>query len=91
VDAEIAKMLKLLGRDSLLIITADHGTDPTTEGTDHTRERVPLLVAGPQVHPVTLGTRDTYADLGATICDVFGAAAPPAGTSFASVLLGASA
>ncbi|MFW6437858.1 MAG: phosphopentomutase [Armatimonadota bacterium] len=86
-DAEIAQILDLLDEDALMIITADHGTDPTTESTDHTRERVPLLVAGPQVRPVDLGTRDTYADLGATLCELFGAEPLPVGTSFAGELL----
>ncbi|MFO8080544.1 MAG: phosphopentomutase [Armatimonadota bacterium] len=86
-DAEIAEMLDLLREDALLIITADHGTDPTTDSTDHSRERVPLLVAGARVRPVNLGTRETYADLGATLCEIFGAQPPPAGMSFARLLL----
>jgi phosphopentomutase len=90
-DAEIASILSVTGEEGLLIITADHGTDPTMEGTDHTRERVPLLVAGDRVRPVDLGTRESYADLGATLCELFGAEAPPAGTSFAAELLGGGA
>ena len=89
--ADLAAMLAAIDRETLLMITADHGTDPTSESTDHTRERVPLLAAGPQVLPVCLGTRESYADLGATLCDLFGAAALPVGTSFAAELLGASA
>ncbi len=88
-DASLALMLEALGDDGLLMITADHGTDPTTESTDHSRERVPLLVTGAGARAVELGTRDTFADVGATICELFGAAAPPAGTSFAGELLGA--
>ncbi len=90
-DADLAAMLAAIDRETLLMITADHGTDPTSESTDHTRERVPLLAAGPQVLPVCLGTRESYADLGATLCDLFGAAALPVGTSFAAELLGARA
>ncbi len=90
-DADLSTMLAAMDRETLLMITADHGTDPTSESTDHTRERVPLLVAGPRVLPMDLGTRETYADLGATICDLFGAAALPVGTSFAAELMGASA
>jgi phosphopentomutase len=86
-DESIGQMIQLLDERSMLIVTADHGTDPTTESTDHSRERVPLLVAGPAVKPANLGTRETYADLGATICDLFDAQAPPAGTSFAAELM----
>jgi phosphopentomutase len=53
-----------------MILTADHGNDPTTPSTDHSREAVPLLVAGPGVRPATLGERD-FADVGATIADYF--------------------
>ena len=56
----------------MLVITADHGNDPTTPSTDHSREHVPLLVAGPSVATgVDLGTRATFADLGQTIADNF--------------------
>ena len=57
----------------LLIITADHGCDPTYSGTDHTREYVPILCWSRSINrPVDLGTRDTYADMAATIADYFG-------------------
>ncbi|MGZ7030633.1 MAG: phosphopentomutase [Thermoanaerobaculia bacterium] len=69
-DAELAGLLPSLRADDLLFITADHGCDPTDVSTDHTREYVPLLVAGPRIRAArSLGTRDTFADLGATICD----------------------
>jgi phosphopentomutase len=69
-DGELAELLKQMRADDLLFITADHGCDPTDVSTDHTREYVPLLVAGPSITRETpLGTRDTFADLGATICD----------------------
>ena len=90
-DADLAAMLAAIDRETLVMITADHGTDPTSASTDHTRERVPLLVTGPRVLPVNLGTRESYADLGATICDLFGAAPLLAGRSFAAELLGAGA
>lgn len=61
----------LLKEEDLLVITADHGCDPTTESTDHSREFVPLLIAGPRVNPVFLGTRETMADLGATLAEFF--------------------
>ena len=59
--------------DDLLFITADHGCDPTDVSTDHTREYVPLLVAGPSIRRErALGTRSTFADLGTTILDYLG-------------------
>jgi phosphopentomutase len=72
-DGELAGLLTNMRTDDLLFITADHGCDPTDVSTDHTREYVPLLVAGPSITQQTpLGTRDTFADLGATICDYLG-------------------
>jgi phosphopentomutase len=68
-DGELATLLEQLRRDDLLFITADHGCDPTDVSTDHTREYVPLIVAGPRVDPRALGTRSTFADLGATIAE----------------------
>lgn len=72
-----------LRKDDLLIITADHGNDPTTAGTDHTREYVPLLVCGPAFRQgVDLGTRDTFADVAATMAAHLELDPPEAGTSF---------
>lgn len=72
-DGELAALLESLRAGDLLFITADHGCDPTDISTDHTREYVPLLVAGPAIRNAkTLGTRPTFADLGATICDYLG-------------------
>jgi phosphopentomutase len=68
-DGELRGLLDALRPDDLLFITADHGCDPTDVSTDHTREYVPLIIAGPTVAGVSLGTRPTFADLGATICD----------------------
>ena len=69
--------------DEMAWVTADHGNDPTTPGTDHTREYVPLLVSGPRVRDgVDLGTRSTFADVGATLAELFSVKAPRAGTSF---------
>ncbi|HEX8154877.1 MAG TPA: phosphopentomutase [Thermoanaerobaculia bacterium] len=69
-DGELAGLLDALREDDLLFITADHGCDPTDVSTDHTREYVPLLVAGPRIKGNRpLGTRSTFADLGATIAD----------------------
>jgi phosphopentomutase len=69
-DQELQALLDSLRQDDLLFITADHGCDPTDISTDHTREYVPLLVAGPRIRSArSLGTRSSFADLGATIAD----------------------
>ena len=82
-DARLSALLGRLRHDDLLILTADHGNDPTMPGTDHSREYVPLLVAGNGVHPgVDLGTRRTFADLGQTLAEVFGVGPLAGGTSF---------
>jgi len=82
-DARLGALLPRLRADDLLMITADHGNDPTTASTDHAREYVPLLVHGPRaVSGVDLGTRDTFADLGQTLADLFGVGPLPHGRSF---------
>jgi len=81
-DARIASLLPRLRESDLLVVTADHGNDPTTASTDHAREYVPLLVTGRHVRPVNLGTRKTFADLGQTLAENFGVAPLPHGTSF---------
>ncbi len=84
-DSELGALLDSLRENDLLFITADHGCDPTDVSTDHTREYVPLVVSGPSVKPGTeLGTRATFADLGATICDLLGL--PTSGLAGTSVL-----
>ena len=87
VDAWLPDALAALGPRDALFITGDHGTDPTYRGTDHTRECVPLLCAGPPVHAgVDLGTRPTFADLGATLAEAFAVAPLEHGTSFAHAI-----
>jgi phosphopentomutase len=82
-DERFGEIEGRLRDDELCLITADHGNDPTTPGTDHTREYTPLLVAGPRVRPGTdLGTRATFADVGATLAEMFGVGRLAAGTSF---------
>lgn len=71
-DSFLPDLLPLIKPEDLLIITADHGCDPTHPGTDHTREYVPLLVYNPEIPSQDLGTRQTFADVGATILNVFG-------------------
>jgi phosphopentomutase len=84
-DAMFSEFAALLRGDEMAWVTADHGTDPTTPGTDHTREYVPLIVAGPRVREgANLGTRSTFADLGATLAELFSVTAPATGTSFLS-------
>ena len=82
-DTRLASLLPRLREDDLLVITADHGTDPTTPSTDHSREYVPVLLAGARVRPgVDLGTRSTFADLGQTLAEVFGVGELAYGRSF---------
>jgi phosphopentomutase len=82
-DARLAALLPQLRPDDLLVVTADHGNDPTTPSTDHSREYVPLLVAGSGVRAgVDLGTRATFADLGQTLAEVFGVGGLAHGISF---------
>jgi len=82
-DAKLPEITALLKEDDILILTADHGCDPTTKGTDHTREYIPLLVYGPQLKAgVNLHIRETFADVAATIAEKFGIRDYPAGTSF---------
>jgi phosphopentomutase len=86
-DQALPSLISALREDDLLLITADHGNDPTTPSSDHARERVPLIVAGPQVRPGPLGTRATFSDAGATIADWFGIGFRGRGTSFLPQLL----
>jgi len=85
-DLRLPKLTRALGERDCLIITADHGCDPTTPGTDHTREYVPILAFSPALRGgVNLGTRPTLADIGQTVADNFGLALRN-GTSFLSDL-----
>jgi len=87
IDARLPGLLGRLAPGDVFIITADHGNDPTTPSTDHSREYVPLLVIGPGIAGGTdLGTRATFADLGQTLAEIFGVAPASAGTSFAAQL-----
>ncbi|MFN2570738.1 MAG: phosphopentomutase [Gemmatimonadales bacterium] len=81
-DAWLPRLLARLAPDDVVMLTADHGNDPTTPSTDHSREIVPLLVLGPKVRPVPLGTRRTFADMGQTVAEYFGLPPLAAGTSF---------
>ncbi|MEO5819469.1 MAG: phosphopentomutase [Vicinamibacteraceae bacterium] len=87
-DARLADLLPLLRADDLLMITADHGNDPTTPSTDHSREHVPVLAIGAGARPVPLGDRATFADLGQTLAGIFGVGPLAHGTSFRRELFG---
>ncbi len=87
-DARLADLIPSLRPDDLLVVTADHGNDPTTPSTDHSREYVPVLALGAGARPVPLGDRATFADLGQTLADIFGVAPLAHGTSFRRELWG---
>ena len=87
-DGWFAKFMEKMGEDDIVMITADHGCDPAyTATTDHTREYVPLVIAGPKVKPVNLGTRKSFADIAATITELLGVDYQTPGTSFAKEIL----
>lgn len=87
-DARLGTLLPRLAPADLLVVTADHGNDPTTPSTDHAREYVPLLAAGAAVRAgVDLGTRQTFADLGQTLADLFGVGPLAHGTSFLTEII----
>src|SRR5207247_9301210 len=88
-DRRLPELREAAGsRSGLLFITGDHGCDPTTPSTDHSRERTPVLVSGARgTEPVALGDRACFADLGATIAEVLGVSTDGlAGVSFAGSL-----
>ena len=87
-DRWLPRLLEKLGQDDVVMITADHGCDPSYKlTTDHTREYSPLLAIGPRVKPVNLGVRNTYADIAATVTELLGVPFETPGTSFASEML----
>ena len=87
-DQRLPEIMDALAEDDVLVLTADHGNDPTTPSTDHSREYVPILITGAPIRPgVNLGVRETFADLGATVADVLGVKPPPCGTSFKRMML----
>ena len=80
-DSRLPELLALVQEDDLLIFTADHGCDPTWQGTDHTRENIPVLMYGKEVPTQFLGERDTFADIGQTIAKYFELSPMPYGKS----------
>ena len=88
-DAWLPGFLSKMGPEDLVMITADHGCDPGYAATtDHTREYVPLLILGNSVKPVNLGTRDSFADIAATVAELLGISLDTPGESFAREILG---
>ncbi len=88
VDSFLPQIFNILRQDDVLFFTADHGCDPTTKSTDHSREYVPLLVLGLRIRQgVNLGIRQTFSDLGKTLSELLGFEAKIEGKSFASEIL----
>ena len=73
-DSRLPEITSLLQADDLLLITADHGNDPSWSGTDHTREKIPVLFSGADIKMAQLEPMDTFADIGRTIADYMGIA-----------------
>ncbi len=87
-DGKLPDIINSMKNTDMLIITADHGNDPSTKSTDHSREYVPVLVYGKNIKEnVNLGTRETYADISATILDILGLEKLENGTSFKNEIL----
>ena len=85
-DRWLPSFLRRMREDDVLMITADHGCDPGDDDTDHTREYTPLLVFGKHVKPGVFGTRDTFADIAATVADYLGSPYRGDGTSFLAAI-----
>jgi phosphopentomutase len=81
-DSRLPELLAMMRDDDILVITADHGCDPTWQGTDHTREHIPVLAYGDGIRPGPLGRRSTFADIGQSLATYFGLEAMDYGTSF---------
>ena len=87
-DGWLAEFMQKMGPEDLVMITADHGCDPAyLATTDHTREYIPLLILGAGVKPVNLGVRPRFADIAATICDIFNLPLDTEGESFMKQIL----
>ncbi|NBB70032.1 MAG: phosphopentomutase [Alphaproteobacteria bacterium] len=81
-DRKLPELIEKLGKDDMIILTADHGCDPTHAGTDHTREHVPVLAIGNGLTAGGIGARETFADIGQTLAAFFGLETLPDGESF---------
>lgn len=86
-DQRLPEIMQAMDEDDVLVLTADHGNDPTTPSTDHSREYVPILLAGTPIRPgVNIGVRASFADLAATIADTLEVKMPPQGASFKALI-----
>ncbi len=81
-DLRLPEIIKELKEDDILILTADHGCDPTFTGTDHTREFVPIICFGSKINPINMGKRETFADIGQTLAEYFNLESFEYGASF---------
>lgn len=86
-DSRLPELVAGLKEEDLLILTADHGCDPATPSTDHSREHVPVVVIGEKVKPVNLGTRTSFADTGATVMEYLGVKGEICGESYLKEIL----
>ena len=86
-DKWLPDFIAKMGEGDVLMITADHGCDPATESTDHSREHIPLVIYGDKVIPENLGTRKCFGDIAVTVCDIFGLENSLAGNSFADEII----
>ena len=87
-DSRLPEIMEAMGDDDILILCADHGNDPVHTGWDHTREYVPVVIYGDSVKPgVDLGIRESFADIGATVCDILGTGETSVGESFRSEII----
>ena len=86
-DSWLGNFINELKEDDVLMISADHGCDPLTESTDHSREHIPLLVYGKSIRNINIGTKTTFADIGKTIADLFGINAEIQGESFKNLII----
>lgn len=85
-DKRLPELEKLLQADDIILITADHGCDPTLPGSDHTREHIPVLLYGPKIKSSNLGRRESFADIGQTIAEYFGLQPLDFGISFKALI-----
>lgn len=83
-DARLPEIIAAMHEDDVLMLCADHGNDPTHSGWDHTREHVPVVIYGKDVKSVDLGVRESFADIGATICEMLSVEKTAVGESFLS-------
>jgi phosphopentomutase len=87
-DARVPEILEAMNDDDVIIFTADHGNDPSYKGTDHTREYIPALIYGKEVKPgADIGTRESFADIAATIADIFDIDGLEHGKSFKNIIM----